>query len=55
MQESKIIKTQRCHRQLTIRSGDGLGEVTVKAVSTTLFLLQTIIQDFENNLILSLC
>ena len=29
-----MVKTQRCHRQLTVRAGDRLEEVTVMAVST---------------------
>ena len=29
-----IIKTQGCHRQLTLRAGDRLEEVTIKAVFT---------------------
>ena len=33
MQES-MVETQGCHRQLTVRAGDRLEEVTVKAVST---------------------
>ena len=31
-----VVKTQGCHRQLTIKAGDLMDEMTVKAVSTVL-------------------
>ena len=39
----KIIKKQGCHRQLTLRAGDWLEEVTVKAV---LNVTNQLIQNF---------
>ena len=31
-----IVKTQRCHSELTVKTGERMEEVTVKAVSTVL-------------------